>query len=306
LEETASLLRASLPASIEIRATVQSPVPRIYGNRALIQQVLINLATNAYQAIGNRPGLVEIMLDSFRVEASSPTNLTSLPPGLYARIRVKDNGPGIEAELLERIFEPFFTTKGPGEGTGLGLSVVHGIVQAHDGRIAVESIPGQGTLFEIHFPASTPDSTTTTLDAPPLQNARPTGRLERVMLVDDEKSLLRVEERVLKMAGYHVSAYLDPLEALGAFLKAPNDYQLIVTDYSMPGLTGVDLALRIREVRQDLPMILCTGYGAGLTLDRARTFGFHAVLQKPVELQSLCNSVRNAIDDPKLVEAPTP
>jgi PAS domain S-box-containing protein len=296
LEETLGLLRATLPASIDIRSTLLPPIPKVLGNHALLQQVLINLVTNAYQAIGNHPGSIDLSLGTHTIHPGITPNSTQLAPGLYARLRVKDTGPGIDPEVLERIFEPFFTTKGPGEGTGLGLSVVHGIVEAHGGHISVESIPKLGTVFEILLPANPSESP---IPPTPRHTLLPslTPHSERILLIDDETSLLHVEERALRIAGYHVTACTNPLEALDLFKAAPTQFDLVITDFSMPKLTGLDLAVQLRAIRQDLPLILCTGYGSGLTHEKAHALGFHTILHKPVDLQSLCTTVRSALDN---------
>lgn len=297
LTETLGLLRSTLPASVEISVNIQSPVPTIYGNSTLIQQIIVNLATNAAQAIGNRRGRVDIKLRERRVGVSEVTGSPVLPPGNYIELSVEDNGPGIEPALLDRIFEPFFTTKGPGEGTGLGLSVVLGIVQAHDGMIQVRSNLGVGTCFHIYLPVTyaVPDPILTEekpLSPPFIQGS------ERILIIDDEPSLLKVGEWVLRRSGYKVTACLSPEEALELFRASPRSFDLVITDYSMPGISGIDLALSMRELRADIPMLICTGYGAGLTTEKARLMGFRAVLQKPLELAELSRAVRLALDQP--------
>ncbi len=296
LPETMKLLRASLPATIEVIATSHPPLPLIEGNRTLIQQVIINLVTNSAQAIGVRSGLIEIEVEGMTVHAGDTESHSGLRAGPHAKIVVRDNGPGIPPAILDRIFEPFFTTKGPGEGTGLGLSVVHGIVQAHQGVIQVTSRDGQGTAFEVLLPAldrSVPEKPSPAPTETP--SIRPHGS-ERILLIDDEPSLLKVGERVLRQSGYEVQSCLDPEEALRLFQSAPASFDLVITDFSMPGLTGLDLAAKLREMRPQVPILICTGYGAGLTPDRARDLGFHAVLQKPVEVETLCKSARSALD----------
>jgi PAS domain S-box-containing protein len=294
LAETVQLLRSTLPASLELRTTVASSLPDVRGNSALIQQVLINLATNAAQAIGDRPGRLELELRPHAEPEPASNPPLGLKPGQYARITVRDNGPGIAPGVLDRIFEPFFTTKRTGEGTGLGLSVVHGIVQAHEGVIQVESREGIGTSFEIYLPAAdvTAPSGAGPRDASAMNSNGGSGR---ILLIDDEPALLKVSERVLRQAGYEVRACSTPGEALELFRETPQAYHLIITDYSMPGMSGLDLAAHIRDIRTEIPMLICTGYGAGLTPEKARQVGFREILHKPVELEDLCQAVRSAL-----------
>ena len=293
LAETIALLRATLPASLEILPQVIPPVPPVSGNQTLIQQVLVNLATNAAQAIGRQPGQIGILIEGWRIDQSSPELGGNLRPGQYARLTVRDSGPGIDSAIIDRIFEPFFTTKGPGAGTGLGLSVVHGIIQSHDGAIRVQSRPGLGSIFEVYLPATTEE---TPPPSPERLDAAPVRGSERILLVDDEASLLKIGERFLKQAGYEVTTCLHPDTALELFRHAPENFDLVITDYSMPGQSGLDLGARIREVRPDLPMLICTGYGAGLTKERAGRVGFHDVLHKPVGLEEFGQAIREALE----------
>ena len=293
LTETIALLRATLPASIEITPHIVPPVPAVSGNQTLIQQVLVNLASNAAQAIGRQPGQIAITIEGWQVDETSPERGRNLRPGLYARLTVRDSGPGIDAAIIDRIFEPFFTTKGPGEGTGLGLSVVHGIVQSHDGAIRVNSRPGLGSTFEVYLPATAEESPPPWPDQPDILPVRGS---ERILLVDDEASLLKIGERFLRESGYEVTTCLHPDTALELFRHSPWNFDLVITDYSMPGQSGLDLGARIRELRQDLPMIICTGYGAGLTKERARRVGFHNVLHKPVGLEEFGQAIREALE----------
>jgi CheY-like chemotaxis protein len=293
LAETIALLRATLPASLEILPQVIPPVPPVSGNQTLIQQVLVNLATNAAQAIGRQPGQIGITIEGWRIDESSPELGGNLRPGQYARLTVRDTGPGIDSAIIDRIFEPFFTTKGPGAGTGLGLSVVHGIIQSHDGAIRVRSRPGFGSIFEVYLPATTEE---TPPPSPERLDGAPVRGSERILLVDDEASLLKIGERFLRQAGYEVTTCLHPDTALELFRHAPENFDLVITDYSMPGQSGLDLGARIREVRPDLPMLICTGYGAGLTKERARRVGFHDVLHKPVGLEEFGQAIREALE----------
>lgn len=293
LRESVSLLRAALPARVELRVQVDPDVPPVMGDATLIQQVIMNLATNAAQAIGARVGRLDIELGLCPVDNAMVAAHQGLKVGPYVRLRVKDNGSGIGPEVLERIFEPFFTTKAPGQGTGLGLSVVHGIVQEHDGVILVESKLGSGSCFDVLLPVAAG------VVSDPGERRQDPDELngkEHVLLIDDEPSLLRVGERILRHRGFRVTACSGPQEAFELFAQAPSLYDLVVTDYSMPAESGLDLAVRMLALRPGLPVLICTGYGAGLPREQLSKLGVRGVLQKPVALDELCRSVRLTLD----------
>ncbi len=201
-----------------------------------------------------------------------------LRPGRYTHLSVRDNGCGIPGELLNRIFEPFFTTKEPGQGTGLGLSVVHGIVKSHDGVILVQSQPGQGTEFQIFLPGQEKSQTV----PPPAAKPAPPGTGQFILLVDDEPSICNVLSQMLTRTGYRVTAYTDPQEALKEFRTRPAEFDLLFTDLTMPGLTGVELAKQVFEVRPDLPVVLTTGFGGDVVADTTAHTHIVRVLEKPV------------------------
>ncbi|MCC6231974.1 MAG: PAS domain-containing protein [Verrucomicrobiales bacterium] len=290
-EESLRLLRAALPATAELVTQVHDPVPDVLADPTLVQQVILNLATNAAQAIGDQPGQIRVVLEGVHLIAPFTPGTPDLPPGRYARLTVIDNGPGMDAATLERVFEPFFTTKPAGQGTGLGLAVVHGIIENHHGAVRAQSNPGQGSTFEIYLPAA---ETNALPSSPPNPSAEsPTEpRRGRILVVDDEPSLLRITERILGLEGYQVSAFTNPIEARLAFLRAPGDFDLLITDYLMPGQNGVDLARQLTDARPEFPMIICTGHSFGLTRERAAELGFRDLLHKPVEFESLRRAVR--------------
>jgi PAS domain S-box-containing protein len=295
VRESIRMLRATVPATIELREHISTPLPPVLADATLMTQVILNLATNAARAIGSNPGCIEIQLVSRMFNETQAAALAGLKAGPYAHLTVRDNGPGMDAKIRDRIFEPFFTTKAPGQGTGLGLSVVHGVVKSHDGVITVDSQPGVGTRFDIFLP-TTPE--VEPIAAPPARPGIATATRERILLVDDEPSLLKVCGIVLKQAGYTVTACASPLEAFEHFRRTPEEFDLLVTDYSMPNQTGIDLGCNILALRPGFRMIICTGYGAGLTREKAIGAGFSDVLQKPVEPDHLCNAVRDALLQP--------
>ena len=294
-EESIRLLRAIVPASIEIVTRVDAPLPSILADGTAIQQVLMNLVNNASQAIGARSGRIKVTLAPREVDAAFASENPGLSAGSFLRLTVKDNGAGMPPEVAERIFEPFFTTKKPGQGTGLGLSVVHGIVQTHQGAITVKSAPGQGSTFEVFLPVARAEQEPAAEPAKPVQ---PVGGVDRILLVDDEAALLRASERLLVKLGYQVTACDSPAKALDLFRQNPDGFDLVLTDFSMPGQTGVELAEKLFVLRPSARILLCTGYGAGLSLEQIRNLGFCGMLQKPVNLEDLCQAIRAALDTP--------
>jgi signal transduction histidine kinase/ActR/RegA family two-component response regulator len=275
--EALKLLRSALPSTIEIVQRL-NPTPPVLADSTQIHQVVMNLCTNAEHAMRGRPGRLEISLDPKSVDEAFANQNPDLHPGQYARLSVRDNGCGMPAELLNRIFEPFFTTKEPGQGTGLGLSVVHGIIKSHDGVILVQSRLGQGTEFQIYLPVQGISG----MAPPPESKPAPSGSGQHILLVDDEPPICNVLSQMLSRAGYLVTAHSDPQEALKEFLARPAEFDLLFTDLTMPGLTGVELAKRVFKVRPDLPVVLTTGFGGDVVADTTAHTHILKVLEKPV------------------------
>lgn len=289
VQEALKLLRAAIPAAIEIATRIESKTPSVLANSSQIHQIVTNLVTNAWHAIGDKPGIIQVQLCHFQVDDDFSHTHPDLRPGRYVRLSVSDNGRGIPGEVVARIFEPFFTTKAPGEGTGLGLSVVHGLMKSFDGAITVYSEPDQGTTFHLYFPA---------LDlgienAPAEELPEPSGRGERVLFIDDEPVLAMLGDRFLKRLGYAPSVQSDPRVALELFANQGAD--LVVTDLTMPHLSGLELARRIWEIRPGTPVILTTGYSATLDTSRARELGFRDLLLKPYTIRSLAQTLNQAL-----------
>jgi len=292
LEEALSLLRASIPKSIEIRTTLDQNTPTVLVDKTQFHQVVTNLVTNAWQAIGEKPGRIDVILRDFTVDDDFARITPDLRPGRYTRLSVADNGTGMATGTLERIFEPFFTTKEPGSGTGLGLAVVHGIVKATDGAITVYSEPGHGTTFHIYFPAVEIDSgVTQTIPA-----KIPRGNGERVLFIDDERILTTLGERFLTRLGYTPVVETDPLNAIQRFLSG--DFKAVITDLTMPHLSGLDVGRRLLHIDPDLPIILTTGFSATLDLERVRALGFRDLLIKPYNIDALAFSLHKAMTAP--------
>jgi signal transduction histidine kinase/ligand-binding sensor domain-containing protein/CheY-like chemotaxis protein len=296
LREAVQLLRAGLPAMIELQAEVPAKLPPILGDAAQVQRIVMNLGTNAAQAIGTKTGRIRIGAQDYEVAAEAPVD--GVPAGRYVRLVVGDDGRGMDDQTLKRIFDPFFTTKAIGQGTGLGLSVVHGIVEAYGGHITVESQPAEGTVFQIYFPVTDqlPAPVAAPPPSPPVTPTTPLpDRAGVVMLVDDEAVVIKVTRTMLERLGYTVEAFADPLAAIAALAAAPDRYRLLLTDFSMPKIDGLELARRVWEVHPELPAILYTGYGGRLTESEAHRLGFAELLAKPFTMQKLGEAVAHAL-----------
>jgi len=282
LKESTELLRATLPATVEIRVSIHPQAPRIIADATSVQQVLMNLGTNSAHAMPSG-GKFEITVEPFYVRDSMARQRPGLREGPYALLTVRDTGHGMDQAVRERVFEPFFTTKPVGSGTGLGLAMVHGIIQDHGGYIELDSVPGSGTTVRCLFPASSVDHTELTAGI----SHTPRGRGEHVLLVEDEESLAQVGERRLNSLGYRVTICLDSIGAYEAFKQSSADFDVVVTDYSMPRLTGVDLAKAVHELRPDLPILMVTGLMEEIPTATLDTVGIRRVLKKPLTTHEL-------------------
>jgi CheY-like chemotaxis protein len=281
-----SLLRSTLPSTIQ--CTLEgAPGCNCLGIPDDVEQMVVNLCTNAAQAIGQRPGRITLVIDRYQAKEPEPGLLV---PGRYCRLRVVDDGPGMDPEVLDHIFEPFFTTKPAGQGTGLGLSMAHRLMTEMGGAISCSSLPGQGAEFTLYFPESLELRPAVAARAHP---APPLGHGERVLLVDDEQVLANLAGAFLTQAGYHVTKFYDPNSALSAFRAHPDDYDLVMTDLAMPGMTGIELVGAMRALRPELPVVLCTGFGGDP--DSAIQKHCNVVLPKPCGRVELYNAVRQAL-----------
>ncbi|HWU40262.1 MAG TPA: ATP-binding protein, partial [Candidatus Acidoferrum sp.] len=288
--EAMRLLRASLPTTIEFRQQIEPGRALVFADTTQIHQILLNLCTNAEHAMRERGGLLDIQLKSVEVDEEFAADHPFLRPGSYVKLMVRDTGHGMTAQVRERIFDPFFTTKQPGEGTGMGLAVVHGIVVGHGGAITVESAPGRGTRFDVYLPRC---DAAESLEIPLERPLR--GQNEHILLVDDESSLVRLWTTMLEHLGYQVTPYSNSLQALESFRAAPQSFDLVISDQTMPQLTGEGLAREILRLRPNLPIILCTGFSHTLTEENAKTLGIRAILQKPLGRQELCVTVQRVL-----------
>ena len=276
LDEALNLLRATLPATIEIATEIDPECRPVLADSTQMHQVILNLATNASQAMKEKGGLLRIVLEPVWPTGSLYNHLPELPSGKYIRLSVSDTGPGIPAAIQKQIFEPYFTTKSIGEGSGLGLSVVHGIVKSHGGSIMVQSEDGQGACIRIYLPCCEELS-----DKPPIPKQEILKGRGRIMLIDDEEALVNLGRRSLEKLGYHVTGETSSVRALKKFSDDPQLYDLVVTDQTMPQLTGISLARELWKIRPGLPVIISTGYSEQLTSDTASGMGFYTFLNKP-------------------------
>ncbi len=292
-KETIKMLRASIPTTVKIRKNIREGLPSVLADPSQIQQIIINLCTNAGQVMEAEGGTLTFTLDTVDTETPLHTMMEALPPGRYVRMQVKDTGSGIPPEILDRIFDPFFTTKGVGEGTGLGLAVVHGIVQDRKGGIIVESVEGQGTTFFIYLPASEVES----VEVKAEQKIELPRGTERVLFVDDEAMILNLGQRMLERLGYKVETRASGTDALECFRQDPHRFDLLVTDMTMPGMRGDRLAEEFLAMRPEIPVILCTGYSRQISKKKAQEIGIRAFVMKPLTQHELANTVRKVLDE---------
>ena len=289
--EALKLLRVSIPSTIEFETSLATDTPVVSADSTQILQVLMNLGTNAWHAMKNRPGRLHVKTERCLVDVAHPVPQARLNPGIYARLSISDSGGGMDQQTLRRIFEPFFTTKQPGEGTGLGLAVVHGIMASHDGAVTVDSEPGIGTAFHLYFPAWAGEAILRTTQ----DRAVPRGHGEQILFVDDEVLLAGLGEKSLTELGYAVEVTTQPAAALAMVRLDPQRFSLVITDHNMPGMSGMVLSSELRKIRPQLPIIMLTGYGMSLTPERLKEAGILQLLLKPISFQLLGAAVHAAL-----------
>jgi CheY-like chemotaxis protein len=293
VKETLKLLRASLPSTIEIRQKIDSETGVIEANLTQIHQVVMNLCTNAAHAMRENGGVLEVSLVNVEMDIDTTAQHPDIHPGPYLRLTVSDTGIGIAPDLVERIFDPYFTTKKVGEGTGLGLAVVHGIVKSHGGIIKVYSELGKGSTFHVYFPLIDGFQEITETQKVELL---PMGDHERVLFVDDEQALVELGEKMLEHLGYEVTVRTSSIEALELFRNQPDRFDLIITDFTMPNMTGDKLAQEVMRLRPGLPVILCTGFSERISEMKAKALGIQEFVMKPFDLNDLARTIRRALD----------
>jgi len=290
VEETLRLMRATLPSTTQIRSNINVSSGVIFADATQIHQVIINLCTNACHAMQHDGGTLQVSLDS--VEMGNANTVDDLAPGAYLCITVADTGHGMSHSTLERIFDPFFTTKPVGEGTGLGLATALGIVKSHGGTIAVESQLGVGSTFRVYLPRWVGPDRSETRTAPDA----PRGCNERVLFVDDEDQIVRPLREILSRLNYRITSRTSGVEAWELFSTRPDDFDLILTDQTMPNMTGLELARKIQGLRPMIPIILATGYGDSGTVERAKSMGIKEIVLKPMLVNDLARALRSAFE----------
>jgi PAS domain S-box-containing protein len=290
-KEALKLIRASLPSTIEIEQKIESE-SLIIGDSTQIHQIIMNLCTNAAHAMEEKGGVLKVSLSDAEVSSNSKNKNFNFKPGNYIKLVVSDNGVGIPNDVIKSIFEPYFTTKKLGEGTGLGLAIAHGIVEAHGGEITVDTAVGAGTKFTVYLPISQKINRD-------LSNNNKDGLVtgnEHILFVDDEAAILEINKQFLEKMGYSVSTRINGIEALDLFQAESNKFDLVITDMTMPKMTGDVLATKLRAINPDIPIIICTGYSKKMSNELATEIGINAICYKPFSLRDLAKTIRNILD----------
>jgi len=294
LKEALKLIRSTIPANIEIIQDIDADCGSIMADPTQIHQIILNLLTNAYHAMETSGGKISVGLREINLEAGDLVE-KPLEPGRYAILTISDNGCGIDPAIMDKIFEPYFTTKEQGKGTGLGLAVTYGIVKEHNGDIKVYSEVGTGTSLNVYFPLVNKTTVSGLTDEVP---SRQTGN-ERILLVDDEEPIVEVGKQMLEYLGYHVTAFTGSIKGLKAFKADPSAFDLVISDMTMPNMTGDRLAEELISFRPDIPIIICTGFSERINKENIAAVGIKGFLMKPVVISEMAKMVRKVLDDAK-------
>ena len=294
VKEALNLLRASLPATITIQEDILIRAGTVLADSTQIHQLVMNLCTNAFHAMEENGGILAVALDKREFSVNDTNFYQGIEAGKYLKLSVSDTGHGMDKEMITRIFEPFFTTKEVGKGTGIGLSTVHGIIEEHGGTIIVNSQPGLGTSFHVFFPVMSEE----TMEQSGPENYIPSGH-ENILFLDDEENIAEMGGQMLKECGYTIVSMTNPYDALKAFQATPDKYDIVVTDMTMPDMTGDKFAKKLMEIRPDIPVIICTGFSSLTTKEKSLKMGIKAFLKKPLTIFELASTVRNVLDEQK-------
>jgi signal transduction histidine kinase/ActR/RegA family two-component response regulator len=291
IKEALKLIRSTIPTTISINQRLQPTCGAISADPTQIHQIIMNLATNAYHAMEENGGELKISLNEVELGEHDRIN-HDLASGLYACLTVSDTGKGMNKDIMKNIFDPFFTTKERGKGTGMGLSVVHGIVKNMNGAIKVYSEPGNGTEFHVYLPIVKSNFETQEIQSKePLQ-----GGTEKVLLVDDEESIIVMEKQVLERLGYQVTSHTSSIEALEVFKADPKKFDIVISDVSMPKMSGDKLAVEMIKTRPGIPILLCTGYSKSMTDEKTKSLGIKGFIEKPIVIKDLARKIREVLD----------
>jgi PAS domain S-box-containing protein len=291
IREALDLLRATIPVTIEMRRDLPDTDETVIADPNQINQVIMNLCINASQAMEDRGGIIEVSTEKMVLDDSCEEKILELPKGDYIKITVSDTGMGIDPGIIDRIFDPYFTTRQVGQGSGMGLAVVHGIVKSHGGAITVDSEVGVGSVFHLYFPLVDAKIDRRTSKAVEIQRGN-----ETILFVDDEISIVNMMGRSLSRLGYHLDTKLNPQEAVELFQSKSDRIDLVITDMTMPQMTGIQLSEALRQIRPDLPIILCTGHSDLIDEDKAQRLGFAAYVMKPIAKQEMARIIRDVLD----------
>jgi len=291
IKEALKMLRASMPATIKIQENFDQKCGVILADPTQIHQILVNLCTNANYAMEESGGTLKIELKSISIDRGTRQSALHIEPGEYVELVVSDTGSGIGPDVIDRVFEPYFTTKDPGKGTGMGLAIIHGIVKEYGGAITVESELGKGSAFHVYFPVIELEELPFVEDTEDL----PLGK-ERILFIDDEELLLKMGKNMLERLGYSVIARRSSRDALATFQKCPEDFDLVITDQTMPDMTGTDLASRLMQIRPGMPIILCTGYSNLIDEPTAKSLGIKEFVLKPLTQNAIAKLIRKVLD----------
>jgi PAS domain S-box-containing protein len=292
VKTTLKLIRATLPSTIEIQHDVESSKGVILADLTQINQVLLNLCTNSAQAMGDKGGILKIALTDLNFDSDNITLYPDLTPGPYVKMTVKDTGIGIDSDHIEKIFDPYFTTKEAGKGTGMGLAVAYGIIKSHGGSIKVYSKKDQGATFEVFLPIVDSEVKSENHKSETLLEGN-----ENVLFIDDEDPIVNLVKQMLERLGYQVVAANSPVEAFERFKEDPDKFDIVISDMTMPALTGVMLAQKIFSIRPDIPFILCTGYNESVSEETAKNIGIKKFLMKPLEIKILSEAIRSSLEN---------
>ncbi|RLB93738.1 MAG: hypothetical protein DRH26_03125 [Deltaproteobacteria bacterium] len=295
IKEALQLLRPSIPTSIEIKQMINSK-SAVLADPIKIHQLTINLCTNAYHAIGENQGRITITLADINIQNEEKTNNMLVPPGDYLELEVTDTGSGMDKSMMDKIFDPYFTTKQSSQGTGLGLALVKAIAKEHEGFVRVDSVPGQGTSFFVYLPIleKKPDRISSASPKP-----KHLGGNERIMVVDDEEAIRNISEEILQAHGYTVRSFKNGYEAFTHFKRDPHKYDLVITDMTMPKMSGDKLAIEMLKNHPDIPVLICTGFSETLTKEKASAIGIKRILNKPLAMNDLLKNIREILDENK-------
>ncbi len=293
IKETLAMLRASLPSTIEIRREIDESCKSVLADPTRIHQVIMNLCTNAYHSMRKNGGRLEVKLNRTNITFDDTSAKMNPPPGKYVMLTVSDTGHGIDKSLMDRIFEPYFTTKAQCEGSGMGLAMVHGIVKSIGGYITVSSKPKKGSIFNIYLPEL--DEEAVEIEMPNTGTVR--GGNEHILLIDDEEEIIEMLEKMLGHFGYQITTKTCSEEALTLFCSEPNRFDLVITDQTMPKITGIELTRKVRELRPDIPVILCTGFSELITEEKLKALGVKEYIMKPIHCKEMAGIIRSVLDE---------